>query len=775
MSENTRKPILYKGELYSKIVTKKTFVPPSEPPLTFEEARLKIISDIAETQEAIRSLPKESKLPNELILCLRVQPKYSAKSFYPKGLFTNHSGIEEIGSRIWKSKESSEEKSEKEETFGKMFFVRATEPALINFQKKLYQSESSHSKDFALDIRRLSEINLLSSEEQVVGFDDQWKEGYLEAVIHPLELDSDIALERVKKILKTQKANLDTFRFKRYGEGVTFFSVYGNNQIVSSLTGFNALRTMHPLLQRDLPDLTRGTMVKGLPLPPVFTTKPKVKVGIIDGGVRPGNKYLDNYVEIIDSVLNPSVEAGLEHGSQVTSAALYGPLNEYKNTDQLPEPIVSAKSFRVIESNPLAALDPDKYRNMYDIIDSIEKIVPAHKDLNVYNLSLGPRGPIYDDHITRFTFSLDLLSKEYNVLFCVAVGNDGKMKDYNRIQAPSDMVNGLAIGAYTVVDGKKARADYSCIGPGREGNKLKPDLLEFGGCERKPIQLIASQNDSRSYTSGTSFASPIISSVAAQLIGNSKGNIDALIARGLLIHSAFVANAAHSVEVGHGLLPENVANIVTCPDKSYTLIYQGEVEPGKYVQFDIPWINGEITESVKFKWTTVVLTNIDCQSPDDYTTSSIETTFYLNSQLYNFSSPRGSRKKQTKKLDVVANAAEVSDLLSNGWTQSEFPATDSGENPFKQEYELRKDLKWDSVDCRSKGKRGSSVKSPMFLVHAMNRGKRNNKGKVKFALILTVEAPRAKVDMYSRIVNNANFSALQPLKVELKSNVRVGN
>lgn len=60
-----------------------------------------------------------------------------------------------------------------------------------------------------------------------------------------------------------------------------------------------------------------------------------------------------------------------------------------------------------------------------------------------------------DDNISRFTYALDRLTYnveegEINPLFCTAVGNDGNRGEYlNRIQTPSDMVNGLAVGAYT--------------------------------------------------------------------------------------------------------------------------------------------------------------------------------------------------------------------------------------------------------------------------------------------------------------------------------------
>ena len=74
-----------------------------------------------------------------------------------------------------------------------------------------------------------------------------------------------------------------------------------------------------------------------------------------------------------------------------------------------------------------------------------------HTETALYNLSFGPRGAIVDDDISRFTYALDRLSMlPHHPLFCVAVGNDGDLPyPFNRIQAPSDLVNGLGIGAYT--------------------------------------------------------------------------------------------------------------------------------------------------------------------------------------------------------------------------------------------------------------------------------------------------------------------------------------
>ncbi len=57
--------------------------------------------------------------------------------------------------------------------------------------------------------------------------------------------------------------------------------------------------------------------------------------------------------------------------------------------------------------------------------------------VRIVNLSFGPRGPIGDDSISRFTYTLDRLAYDWNVLPVVAVGNDGESGG-GRIQAPAD-------------------------------------------------------------------------------------------------------------------------------------------------------------------------------------------------------------------------------------------------------------------------------------------------------------------------------------------------
>jgi len=760
---NNRKPILYKGELYSKPVIKKSGGGTKNLPVTFLEAKEKVKNDIDQIFEEIDKLPEVARMPNEIVVCMRMHSDFSAKSYYPDSLFdTDYEkfGLQEIGSRIWKSEKDENSNTETVQESGKMFFVRGTENSFNKLKKQLDQSEIHLTKKFTEDVRKIISVDLLSEEEQIVGIPEDWESGRLEAVLHPFDIDQDVALDHFFYLLRQAGADIEKINYKQYDEGITFVSLYGNREIVSALEGYNPLRTLHPLIARNIGSIDRGTVSQGAPKPPVFVKKPTITVGVIDGGYLPGNPALDPYVEFEDSIPGPPLTQYQAHGTQVTSAILYGSLNRFKNSDILPEPSVSVKNFRVLSSE---TVDPD----LYEVIDAIEKIVPENEHIKIYNLSMGPVGQIIDDHISRFTFACDLLIQKHGILFCTAVGNDGEIEGYNRIQAPSDMVNGLAVGAYAKVDGKVFKAPYSCVGPGREGNKLKPDLSAFGGCAQNPIQLMSCEIDSRIFNRGTSFSSPLVSAAAANLVGYSNDVINSFIARVLVVHGVSESNEGHDFDLGHGILPDDIQLLVTCPEKSYTIIYNGEVAPGKYIELPIPWTEEIQNGKAYFRWTVATQTNVDPQSPDDYSTSSVVTSFYPNTSKFLF-----KRGKSQKAVDIMKETEKVTKLLSEGWIMdASFPVSESGQSPYQAENDLRADFKWDSIETRRKNKNASMVNNPMFHLHALERGKRYKSEKIKYTLILTIVVSESGVDLYSKVRNK--YRALLPIDLNIDNRISV--
>jgi hypothetical protein len=763
MSETPKRPILYKGEAYSHPIEKKKVVIPKQPDISFEEARVKILESLEIISRQIDEMPEDLKLPNETIVIMKVSAEVADKNFYPSSVLypsTQGSQLEEVGSRIIKRK-VLRGKDREDIQIERIFYIRTTEDGLESFGRKLSQKQSIQAQNFMLDIRRISELNLAQKNDRVSGFEDGWKEGRVEATLHPFSMDRSFTMTHFKEFLRKNNLPIDQVKFRQYGsEGLTFVSFMSNISTVRKLSEYNPLRSIHPLTFRNFTSPNVLSVKKGLPRIANAVKRPSIVVGVIDGGYIPGNVGLDQYVEAIDSVTGNLVKDFAEHGSLVSSAILFGSINGIENSENLDNPEIYVRNFRVLSDQPSG---PD----LYNVIDTIEKIVPENTDIQVYNISLGPIGPIDDTEVHRFTYALDLLSKTHNVLFCVAVGNQGHISGYERIQSPSDIVNGLAIGAYSLTNGTVKKADYSCVGPGREGNKMKPDIMAFGGCVKNPLQLVYPSPGIRAFLQGTSFAAPLASSVAGRLIGKSKGVLNALTARALIIHGAHGNTSTnYTNEMGHGMLAL-VEDLTECVEKSYTLIFEGEIERGKYREFNIPWIKEITVGKAVFKWTLAVQSSVDPNSPEDYTTSSVEMTFHPNSHKYNF-----KKDLKTKSLDITEFPEEARSLEKDGWKKSVHPSTDSPEKQLDTSNSLRGNLKWDSIDTRSVSKFAKSIKDPIFQVHAICRGHRRESAKVKFAIILSIEAEKASVDIYSKVI--AKYANLTPIKMDIQARVTAG-
>ncbi len=758
--ENKRRPILYKGELYNAPAVRKRPFIPQDPPYDFEECRAKLLTDIADVQDQIDLITRVNRLPTEVVVSLRMRPEYGAKSHFPSTLLqSNRLGqqFEEIGSRVYRIPPTNPLYQRGQE-FGKLFFIRTTSEGLDRFTDRL--TDQSHlPASFMREIKTIDSFNLIDENEQLSGFDENWLEGNIELVLHPFFQDQKMLQEHFFEKINAAGVNLNAIQMRQIGSsGLTFINFEATQNITDALRGYNPLRTAHPFELRNIGLSERMVSLSGSPKAPKFTEKDRCTLGVIDGGHILGNPAIDNYTEVVEATSAAPKLEFQTHGTTVTAAALYGALNGHRNTDQLTEPLIKVRSFRVLGHGYIGT-------NPAIVLDNIEKVVRTNTDISIFNLSLGPKRPIWDDAVDSWTVLLDNLSKELNVTFVVAIGNDGDQgREYGRIQTPADMVNGLSVAAYSEVDGIIQRAPYSCFGPGREGAKLKPDLAAFGGCDRNPIHLLAHIPNVRFLTTGTSFATPLTSSAATKLIGASDGIVNALTSRLLLLHSAESESDQHCQELGFGTLTQDLESILTCEGNTYTLIYEAEMIPGKIRKFEIPWTDEAMKGKIRFEWTVITLTAVDDASPIDYTSSSMITHVAPHSKKYRFTKKLPNNQLQAVVVDIQTEMSRAEDLLADGFKQSQLPITEGGLPSNASENELREGLKWDSVDVHNVRKLCKSVFEPALYVEAKTRGRRTAEEKIRFAIVLTVTTSSTEVDLYSEILER--FPALVPMQIQ---------
>jgi hypothetical protein len=748
---NEKHPIIANGELYVEPIRKKTGPMVKEIPNEYLIAKQNMIRYIDHIFEQIQT--REEIFLDKKVICVRMEPKFEAKSYVPTSIIPADGSLEIVGGRKYRIEPTAESE---EDIDAKLYFVKATDSGLSTLKNTLEKGLKDRFALWRNQIGSIRSMDLLSRNEKIMGFPEDWDSGTVEIIFHPMATET----EKMTSVFRsTSKLPENRMIIRSYDGGPTFISAICSKDELAKISALNPLRSVHPMGQVNIAPI-RTMSSNSAPQAPDAEKKSKIKVGVFDGGVAENVPLLSKYVTAIDCVSEPKDAGYVEHGTGVCGAVLHGNLVGRSSTDKLDIPPVSVESFRVL---------PVKNRfdfELYEAIDAIENVIAEQPDIKLYNLSFGPKGAIIDDSISRFTYVLDLLTYQVadgdiNPLICVAVGNDGEY-DYphNRIQSPSDIVNGLGIGAYTfAADGSKTRASYSCVGGGREGAKIKPDILEFGGSIDRPFVLVGTKPNTLSTSQGTSFASPLAVHKIGKLIAKSN-RIIPHIGRTLLIHTAQKCNALTQDEQGFGFCLDNVDDILNCEDNRVTILYSGVLDSSQTVKLPIfaPKINdakGNITTT----WTVSTIVNPNVNDSDAYSCNCIEDTFIPHNMTYKFTKGRSNKTLNLLKPDHVIQAK---DLLDNGYTKSELPVSHPSKK-YWNETDLRAvDLKWDTIIKKFVTMRGSSMLSPALTLHAIGRNGFDTQ-KIKYFAAITIDAPKYSGALYDVILQQ--YQNLTPIEI----------
>lgn len=744
-------PIIANGEYYVEPVVKKNFGGPPSFPHEYAEAKARLQKDIENIQELVQQ--SDELFIDEKIVCVRLEPKYEAKSYTPSSLLAD-TNMRLVGGR----KYSKDEDSDK----AKLYFMRASDKELNTLKQNLSNSRKDNVKSWRNQICTISSIDLLKPDEKVMGFGEDWKDGKVEIILHPLGIHSNEAIDSFFDITGLTREKTVV---RQYEDGLTFVCANVDKGIIEKVKHYNPLRSIKPI-NDNLEDNFRMSPLtdKGPKLPEVIS-KSDIKIGVFDGGVEEGTYLVDPFCVKHDMVPTTANEKFLEHGSAVCGAVLYGCLNGLSEHNEVALPSVQVESFRVFPA--LKTGNGENDYQMYGTIDIIEQIVKERKDIKVFNLSIGPKGAILDDELNRFTYACDRLAydvdeDEPNPLFCVAVGNDGNLDEpMNRVQSPSDMVNGLAVGSYSYnVINDKIRANYSCVGPGREGAKTKPDILEFGGSNDRPFIGVMHGTNLMGAVIGTSFAAPTAAGKIGKLMARSE-YITPHLGRTLLIQNAEAADDSNRMELGFGFCPDNIDEVLKCTDNHITIMYSGEIASSTSVK--LPIFMPEVSTcagNATIGWTISTVVNPNANDPDAYTNNCIEDTFYPHEKTFNFTKTGFKTKKLN--LAVPGDADEAIRLMNLGYNKSELPVSKPAKKYFREEDLRNSDFKWDTIIKKNVSLRNSSLLNPFITLHAIGRDEYINE-RIRYNVVVTIDVPRYPGSLYDKILER--YTSLTPITI----------
>lgn len=772
MNEEKKYTVLGRAEAYREEVERSTGG--DEPKLhrTFDEARALLLPQITVLREKIGGIRSDFRL-DEVVAEVRLDHQWLAKSYHPYS-FINQFELPLRGTGSWMQPVGTSPKLAKAkrppktmEVSSRSLFLSGTEGKFKDLEAVLRKGTTN--RRLQKDIIKINEIRIPEPEDRLLLGSDQRTEPPfpLEVVLFNWDRRRrDAAIDRVLALMEGGKEEVD-FLVRAYEGGPTFMAIQLGLDHIADLGQMNFLRVARPL-ERVRTGRAMVPILSPAPEPPKGALRPTHRIAVFDGGCHLPHPHLAHFVEHTDLTPKPANPRLVDHGTAVCGAALYGHIDPLST---LEEPTCGVLSFRVLPDSRNDRLE------LYGVIDALEAQIPKlPNDVRVVNLSIGPPGKI-DAAPSRFTYAIDRLSYNHDKLFFVAVGNSGDEPGKERILAPSDSVNNIAVGAHTLdpVDAAAAVAAYSCTGPGRPGGYVKPDLLAFGGCDDVPFNVLAGDGKTLIGTSGTSVATPVASSRAGDLFARSHRVLSTQAVRALMIQSA--AQRPHGWENhGWGILPVSTDEIVACTKQRVSVLFQGTVSPKE--NWKLPFLlppGFHPKGKIFLNWTIVLTPEVDPGAIEEYTLAGITHQFRPNKYRYRFSPPKGSTNEKARVLDLRTDQNEISVLLGKGWTQSANPAS-APNSPPKHESILRKeDAKWDTIVRGEKRMEGAAIEEPCLTISVFGRGEWQEEEaellSARYAAVLTAEVPKYSGDLYAEVL--AAYRQLVPMQLRTRLEVLV--
>jgi len=329
-----------------------------------------------------------------------------------------------------------------------------------------------------------------------------------------------------------------------------------------------------------------GDFVPAAPTSPI--------VGLLDTGVAAG--------ELTSSLVaqepyDPPGKQDNDHGTFVAGLLVSSrTLND--GSEMFPD-----DSSRVVDAQVLPAGSIDERSLFARVDEAVRKHTPL--GVNVWNCSFGA-SPTGSFRYSTLAQDLDLLSDELGILFVVSSGNNPLVPprpwpplrgvDYgDGLKSPSEAMRVASVGARSHLGGAApvgAPASYSRRGPNFAAH-VKPEVSHWagdvglsGGLEGFGSRSLIS-GDRMAESAGTSFAAPLVSTIAANVwkLVEESSSVSAVtpeLIRGLLVHSSRIVDpAAGNLRdyLGWGT-PMSSGEILTDNPGRFTTVHEVVMTPG---------------------------------------------------------------------------------------------------------------------------------------------------------------------------------------------------
>ena len=713
------------GESLVTNVKQNSGSPDKTHPYEYEERADVLGPQISRVLDEVDELPSAACPDDEAVVAVTLHPSYLARSYHPSGIL-RELGLRQVGSR--------EERIEPLRSVRKSPITKTTELFVAGPRRALRGLLPTRHEEvsdvFKEDFRKIETVRSLGLErirgENLVG-----DELPLEVVLH-VSGDGEDG-ERIYLGFEEwcDKIGVRVLSDHVVG-GLSFVNARADSDVLNDLVKFPFLR-----LARRMPKLSfRAVALRAAAIEETFAAaiehevpiSDRTRVAVLDGGIPEDHPFGNLANRREPTSIGPAVPEGLSHGVQVTSAALFGPLEE---GEPVPQPYATIDHWRVVDSEG----------DDFELTETLDRIINILEggDYDVANLSLGPDMPLENDDVHIWTSRMDAIAARNGTTIVCAAGNNGlddPAAGHNRVQPCSDGVNVLAVGSRDRLGPGWTRAGYSAVGPGRLGG-IKPDCVAVGGTEIDPF-FAFSDHGTASATMGTSFAAP----TAARLATGLKTTFDRLTptaVRAVLLHTADDTGGERE-EIGWGSLQHDLSEIVASADDAATVVFQGDLGLQSLRRYPIPCPAAGFSRRVEISATFVFASPTEPEDAVSYAQVGAQIYFRPDTDC-----DPGVTEKGRPKLHA---------------TKPFF----GGTRHFQTEQELRGDAHhWEAVKRHTGRFNASTLANPVFDIqhHARSHGGAGKRSaSVPYALIVTVRE-KGNTNLYSDVL--AAHTSLQAM------------
>ncbi|MDL2317205.1 S8 family peptidase, partial [Desulfovibrio sp. OttesenSCG-928-A18] len=531
-----------------------------------------------------------------------------------------------------------------------------------------------------------------------------------------------------------------------YGPGLKIFSLPSpSRDLLDDLTRFVGLHTLsgfpiyYPVRTQALP--IGAPQTRHYPLPMPDASYPVI--GIIDSGIQRGIPFLEPWIVGRENYV-PHNRAHYGHGTFVAGLATYARrLNHH-------DPRFPSCSSKILD---VAVMSSDGLSEDM-LLTILEDVLPRYPQVKYWNISLGTNEPISYDLFSDFAVGLDRLQREYDVTFVLAAGNHqsfmsaGHNNTIEVLCAPADSVRSIVVGAVahtataSSLSSMEEVAPFSRRGPGPV-YLPKPDLSHYGGnCDssgacRQSGVVSVDHNGMLAEDIGTSFAAPLIATLAANLSETIVGGASKNLTKALLIHAAAMRSEVTEPEALHERgfgVPPDLNEILRCEAWNCTMIFEAPMRPGnEYRKIDFPMARSLFLENGKIRadilMTLVYDPELDASFGSEYCRTNIEASL---GTLRRGKDGKWVHKKEVPEDPKLTGSAYEQDLVEGGF-------------------------KWSPVKVyRRKIARGIQGERWQLVLSLLDRGGHKTYAEQPAALIITIADPAKRAPVYNETVAMMN-------------------